>query len=196
VVSLFPIREVTNAVRLVAAVLTAALLWPAEAFADLTAPPIPRAPVAIPAALTRVSVRDASVLSAVYPIPPTVARLLPQWRAALRGALLRSALFRGGSEPALTLTARILEFARSGDTLMVFVRYQLDRPGSPTPIFTADILSDSGVTSVDDNPIVDRPGVTRNPRQVDAAVRADIVRFVGRLQGFVRVGGHLFAGQG
>lgn len=180
-------------------VLIAALLlawWPGAAFADFTIAYVPLAQAAIPAALGRVSVSDASVIRVVYPVPPTVSPLLDQWQAALQDALIRSRVFRGPPQPVLSVSARILEFARSGDTPIVFVRYRGAEVGAAMPFFSCDILTDAGVTSVDDNPLLDRSTVTRNHQEVDAAVQGNIARFVAQLEDFVRDGGYLLAASG
>ncbi len=182
--------------RLVCPILALSLFCSTAALADFIPGRIRPAPVAIPAPLGRISVRDASVLRAVYPIPTSVQRLLPQWRTALREAVVHAGVFAGGPGPALDLSARILEFARSGETLIVFVRYQLAPEASPAPLFSADILSDAGVTSIDSNSIVDRSSIVGNRSRVAAAVTANISQFIAQLEDFINRGGLARAGTG
>jgi hypothetical protein len=178
--------------------LLAFLIFPAAAMAALP-PANNEAPAAsLAAPLGHVAVRGARAALAISPLPPDLVALLPPWRAALRAALLRSGLFRAGSAPPLSVTARVLEFARRGNALTVFTRHELYRPTSAAPVFLADIMIDTGVTSTVSgiNPQAAAVGVTRDRRQVARAMRASVAAFVDRLEGFVRRHDRRFAEAG
>ena len=120
----------------------------------------------------------------IYPLPPSLPSLLPSWRSALQNALLRAGIFRGGSAAPLSLSVKVMEFALSGNTLIVFARYQLDAPGADAPVFQTDVMTDAGVTTIDNGlPILDYSArATANRHQADQAIRLNIAEFVDRLE--------------
>jgi hypothetical protein len=172
----------------------ALLICPATATANLP----PAAVTATAAALLGpVSVRKAGVLLELYPLPRELVLLLPQWQTALRAALLRSRIFRGGPAPPLSVTARVIEFARTGSTLTVFTRYEVRRQTSTAPVFRVGVMTDVGVTSTDGiDPLVDSDTALRDPQQVERAVHANIAEFVEHLEAFVKNNGPLVARAG
>ena len=140
----------------------------------------------IDAGLDGISVVPAGWPLEIYPLPPTLPPLLPSWRSALRNALLQAAVFRGGAAPRLSLSVKVMEFALAGNTLTVFVRYQLESPGAASPIFQTDVMTDAGVTTIDNGlPVLDYSArATENRQQVEQAVRLNIAEFVDRLEAF------------
>jgi hypothetical protein len=162
------------------------LLSSSIAAADLDLAGIAPAAVPIDAKLGNISVVPAGWQLQIYPLPPTLPQLLPSWRSALQNALLRAAIFRGGSAPPLTLTVEVMEFALTGNTLSAFARYQLVSPGSAVPIFQTDIMTNAGVTTIDNGlSILDYSArATENRQQVDQAVRLNIAQFLDQLEAF------------
>ena len=133
----------------IAAILFVLLLSPSIAA-------IARAAAPIDAELGAISVMPAGWQLEIYPLPPSLPPLLPNWRSALRNALLQAAIFRGGAAPPLSLSVKVTEFALTGNTLTVFARYQLDSPGAAAPVFQTDVMTDAGVTTIDNGlPVVD-----------------------------------------
>jgi hypothetical protein len=164
------------------------LFGPVPASADVTVPDIAPAVVPIYGQLGKVSVVPAGASLEIYPIAPAVEPVLRHWEAALQTALTRTAIFRGGASAPLSLQVTVMEFARSGDTLIVFARYRLHQQGAPEPIFSADIMTDAGITSTDNgiNTLVDSARIVQNPEQVKQAVRSNIAEFVDRLEAFAK----------
>lgn len=140
----------------------------------------------IDAGLGGISLAAAGPRLQIYPLPPTLGPLLPRWRSALRDALRRADIFRGGPRERLFLSVRIMEFALTGRTLTVFARYQLDRPNSAIPYFRSDVMTDAGATSIPSGiAAIDYSArATRDRRQVDRAVRGNIAEFLGQLEAF------------
>ena len=83
----------------------------------------------------------------------------------------------------MTLSVKVMEFALNGNTLSVFARHQLDSPRSAEPFFQTDVMTDAGVTSIDNGlPVLDYSArATQNRQQVDEAVRLNIAEFLDRL---------------
>jgi hypothetical protein len=165
-------------------------LWPAAAFCEGTAadvpyaatPAPPRAPTPIPAMLADISVMPAGPITWVYPVTPAAAPVLALWRDSLRDDLERAGLFSGNGPP-LSLRVRIMELTVSGNTVTVFARYQLWRPGAQQPLTDIDILTDAGVTSTYAiNPTNDSGQVMLDPRRIGDAVGLNIADFVVRLE--------------
>ena len=172
--------------------LTLASLWPAAAFCEgiaadvpvATTPAPPRAPTPIPAVLADISVMPAGPITWVYPVSPAAAPALALWRDSLREDLERAGLFSGDGPP-LSLRVRIMELTVSGNTVTVFARYQLWRPGAEQPLTDIDILTDAGVTSTYAiNPINDSVQVMLDPRRIGNAVGLNIADFVVRLEDY------------
>ena len=172
--------------------LTLASLWPAAAFCEGTAidvpyaatPAPPRAPTPIPAVLADISVMPAGPVTWVYPVTPAAALVLALWRESLREDLERAGLFSGNGPP-LSLHVRIMQLTVSGNTVTVFARYQLWRPGAEQPLTDIDILTDSGVTSTYAiNSINDSAQVMLDPRRIGDAVGLNIADFVLRLEDY------------
>jgi hypothetical protein len=170
----------------IVATLLVLLLSPPVAAADFNSAGIVRAGLPFDAELGRISVMPAGWQLEIYPLPPTLQPLLLSWGSALRTALRQTAIFRGGSAPPLSLSVKVMEFALTGNTLTIFARYQLDSPDSVAPILQTDIMSDAGVTSIDNGlPILDYSArATENRQQVDQAVRLNIAEFIDRLEAF------------
>jgi hypothetical protein len=142
----------------------------------------------VDAALAAVTVEPASRDRTVYPLPRSLAPLLPLWQAALQDAVTRQGIFRPDAARRVSLVVKVLEFSLSGNILSVFARYQLlDNPPG-TPVFSADIMSNvglsglaTGVTSLDDPAIA-----TQNRTQVIRAIQDNITQFLDQLEGFAR----------
>jgi hypothetical protein len=173
---------------IIAIVLVFLLFGPVPASADVTVSDIAPAAVPIYGQLGEVVVVPAGPRLEIYPIAPAVEPLLRHWEGALRTALTRAAIFRGGASAPLSLQVTVMEFARSGDTLIVFARYRLHQQGAAEPIYSADVMTDAGITSTDNgiNTLVDSARVTQNPEQVKQAVRSNIAEFVDRLEAFAK----------
>ena len=170
----------------IVATLLVLLLSPSIEAADFNPASSARPGLPIDAELGRISVMPAGWQLEIYPLPPTLQPLLPSWGSALRNALRQAAIFRGGSAPPLSLSVKVMEFALTGNTLTVFARYQLDSPDSAASILQTDVMTDAGVTSIDNGlPILDYPArATENRQQVDQAVRLNIAEFIDRLEAF------------
>jgi hypothetical protein len=170
----------------IVATLLVLLLSPPVAAADFNSAGVVRAGLPIDAELGRISVMPAGWQLEIYPLPPTLQPLLPSWGSMLRTTLRQAAIFRGGSAPPLSLSVKVMEFALTGNTLTIFARYQLDSPDSVAPILQTDIMTDAGVTSIDNGlPILDYSArATENRQQVDQAVRLNIAEFIDRLEAF------------
>jgi hypothetical protein len=145
-----------------------------------------RAVVPIDAGLGDISATPAGWPLELYPLPPTLASVLPLWRSALRSALLEAGIFRGGSAAPLPLSVKVMQFALTGNTLQIFARYELGSPGSFPPIFQTDVMTDAGVTSIDNGlPMLDYSShAAQNRRLVDQALRSNIAEFLDRLAAF------------
>jgi hypothetical protein len=170
----------------IVATLVLLLLSPSVRAADFDLAGIARAVAPIDAKMGNISVMPAGWPLEIYPLPPTLPSLLPGWRSALHSALLQARIFRSGSAPAMTLSVKVMEFALNGNTLSIFARYQLDSPGSAEPFFQTDVMTDAGVTSIDNGlPVLDSSArATQNRQQVDEAVRLNIAQFLDRLAAF------------
>ena len=105
--------------------------------------------------------------------------------SALRSALQQADIFRGGSGP-LSLSVKVMEFALNGNTLTVFARYQLEGPGATAPNSQTDVMTDAGITVIDNGlPVIDHSArAMQNRRQVDEAVRSNVAEFIDRLDAF------------
>lgn len=167
-------------------------LWPAAVFCEGTAmdvpyaatPAPPRAPTPIPAALADISVMPAGPITWVYPVTPAVIPVLALWRDSLREDLERAGLFSDNGPP-LSLRIRIMELTVSGNTVTVFARYQLWRPGAEQPLMDIDILTDAGVTSTYAiNPVNDSAQVMLDPLRIGDAIGLNIADFVVRLEDY------------
>jgi hypothetical protein len=78
-----------------------------------------------------------------------------------------------------------MELTVSGNTVTVFARYQLWRPGAEQPLTDIDILTNAGVTSTYAiNSINDSAQVMRDPRRIGDAVGLNIADFVVRLEDY------------
>jgi hypothetical protein len=167
----------------IVATLVLLLLSPSVGAADFGFASIARAAAPIDAKLGNISVMPAGWPLEIYPLPPTLPSLLPSWNSALRGALLHAGIFRAGSAPAMTLSVKVMEFALNGNTLRVFARYQLDSPGSAEPFFQTDVMTEAGVTSIDNGlPVLDYSVRAMQNRQLVAeAIRLNIAQFLDRL---------------
>jgi len=146
------------------------------------------APASIDAALAAVSVEPASRDRAVYPLPRSLTPLLPLWQAALEDALRRQGIFRSDATRQVSLVVKVLEFSLSGNILSVFARYQLFEVPRGNSLFSADIMSNvglsglaTGVTSLDDPAIA-----TQNRTQVIRAIQDNITQFLDQLAAFAR----------
>jgi hypothetical protein len=142
----------------------------------------------IDAALATVTVEAASRDRAVYPLPRSLTPLLPLWQAALQDAVTRQGIFRPVSARRVSLVAKVLEFSLSGNVLSVFARYQLFDNPAGNPVFSADIMSNAGlsslatgVTSLDDPAVA-----TQNHTQVIRAIQDNITKFLDQLEAFAR----------
>jgi len=130
----------------------------------------------IDAGLAAVTVEPASRDRAVYPLPRSLTPLLPLWQAALQDAVTRQGIFRPEASRRLSLVVKVLEFSLSGNILSVFARYQLFDVPAGNPVFSADIMSNAGlsglatgVTSLDDP-----TAATQNRTQVIRAIQDNI----------------------
>jgi hypothetical protein len=88
----------------------------------------------------------------------------------------------------VSLVVKVLEFSLSGNILSVFARYQLFDNPAGNPVFSADIMSNAGlsslatgVTSLDDPAVA-----TQNRTQVIRAIQDNITRFLDQLERFAR----------
>ena len=142
----------------------------------------------IDAALAAVTVEPASRDRAVYPLPRSLTPLLPLWQAALQDAVTRQGIFRPDSARRVSLVVKVLEFSLSGNILSVFARYQLFDNPAGNPVFSADIMSNAGlsslatgVTSLDDPAVA-----TQNHTQVIRAIQDNITQFLDQLETFAR----------
>ena len=142
----------------------------------------------IDAGLAAVTVEPASRDRAVYPLPRSLTPLLPLWQAALQDAVTRQGIFRPEASRRLSLVVKVLEFSLSGNILSVFARYQLFDVPAGNPVFSADIMSNAGlsglatgVTSLDDP-----TAATQNRTQVIRAIQDNITQFLDRLEAFAR----------
>jgi hypothetical protein len=172
----------------IVATLVLFLLSPPVGAADFDFAGAGRAAAPIDAKLGNISVMPAGWPLEIYPLPPTLPSLLPSWRSAVRSALLQAGIFSGGSAPPLALSVKVMEFALTGNTLTVFARYELGNPASFPPIFQTDVMTDAGVTSIDNGlPLLDySTRATQNRPLVDQAVRLNIDEFVHRIEVFTR----------
>ena len=170
--------------RIVATLFVLLLSRPIAA-ADFNPASIARPGLPIDAELGTISVVPAGWQLEIYPLPPTLQPLLPSWGSALRTALRQAAIFSGGSAP-LSLSVKVMEFALSGNTLTVFARYELDSPDSAVPLFQTDVMTDAGVTTIDNGlPVLDYSArATEDRQQVDQAVRLNIAEFINRIEAF------------
>jgi hypothetical protein len=173
-------------IRIFAITLALLLFRPVVASTDFSVNQITPAATPINARLGQISVVAAGPRLEIFPVPSSVAPLLSSWRSALRNALSRAELFREGASPSLSLSVTVMAFVRLGDTLIVFARYQLRDPTSAAPFFSADIMTDAGATSIDNEiaPLNDTAGVMHYPREVSEAVRSNIAIFVHQLETF------------
>jgi len=142
----------------------------------------------IDAGLAAVTVEPASRDRAVYPLPRSLTPLLPLWQAALQDAVTRQGIFRPEASRRLSLVVKVLEFSLSGNILSVFARYQLFDVPAGNPVFSADIMSNAGlsglatgVTSLDDP-----AAATQNRTQVIRAIQDNITQFLDQLEAFAR----------
>jgi hypothetical protein len=88
----------------------------------------------------------------------------------------------------VSLVVKVLEFSLSGNILSVFARYQLFDAPADNPVFSADVMSNvglsglaTGVTSLDDPAVA-----TQNRTQVIRAIQDNITQFVDQLAAFAR----------
>ena len=88
----------------------------------------------------------------------------------------------------MSLVVKVLEFSLSGNILSVFARYQLFDVPPGNPVFSADIMSNvglsglaTGVTSLDDPAVA-----TQNRTQVIRAIQDNITQFLDQLAAFAR----------
>jgi hypothetical protein len=146
------------------------------------------APASIDAALAAVTVEPASRDRAVYLLPRSLTPLLPLWQAALEDAVRRQGVFRPDAARRMSLVVKVLEFSLSGSILSVFARYQLFDVPAGNPLFSADIMSNlgmsglaTGVTSLDDPAIA-----TQNRTQIIRAIQDNITQFLDQLEAFAR----------
>jgi hypothetical protein len=142
----------------------------------------------IDAGLAAVTVEPASRDRAVYPLPRSLTPLLPLWQAALQDAVTRQGIFRPEASRRLSIVVKVLEFSLSGNILSVFARYQLFDLPAGDPVFSADIMSNvglsglaTGVTSLDDPAVA-----TQNRTQVIRAIQHNITQFLDQLKAFAR----------
>jgi hypothetical protein len=142
----------------------------------------------IDARLATVTVEPASGDRAVYPLPRSLTPLLPLWQAALQDAVTRQGTFRPDAARRVSIVVKVLEFSLSGNILSAFARYQLFDVPPGNPVFSADIMSNaglsalaSGVTSLDDPAVA-----TQNRTQVIRAIQDNITQFLDQLDAFAR----------
>ena len=142
----------------------------------------------IDAALAAVTVEPASRDRTVYPLPRSLTPLLPLWQAALQDAVTRQGIFRPEASRRVSIVVKVLEFSLSGKILSVFARYQLFADPAGNPVFSADIMSNAGlsslatgVTSLDDPAVA-----TQNRTQVIRAIQDNITQFLDQLEAFAR----------
>ncbi len=142
----------------------------------------------IDAGLAAVTVEPASRDRAVYPLPRSLTSLLPLWQAALQDAVTRQGIFRPDAARRVSIVVKVLEFSLSGKILSVFARYQLFDIPADKPVFSADIMSNAGlsglatgVTSLDDPAIA-----TQNRTQVIRAIQDNITQFLDQLAALAR----------
>ena len=142
----------------------------------------------IDAGLAAVTVEPASRDRAVYPLPHALTPLLPLWQAALQDAVTRQGIFRPDAGRRVSIIVKVLEFSLSGNILSVFARYQLFDDHAGNPLFSADIMSNiglsalaTGVTSLDDPAVA-----TQNRTQVIRAIQDNITQFLDQLEAFAR----------
>jgi hypothetical protein len=142
----------------------------------------------IDAGLGAVTVEPASRDRTVYPLPRSLTPLLPLWQAALQDAVTRQGIFRPDAARRVSLVVKVLEFSLSGNILSVFARYQLFGVPPRDPVFSADIMSNvglsslaTGVTSLDDPAVA-----TQNHTQVIRAIQDNITQFLDQLEAFAR----------
>jgi len=140
------------------------------------------------AALAAVTVEPASRDRTVYPLPRSLTPLLPLWQAALQDAVTRQGVFRPDAARRVSIVVKVLEFSLSGNILSVFARYQVFDDPAGNPLFSADIMSNvglsslaTGVTSLDDPAIA-----TQNRTPVIRAIQDNITQFLDQLQAFAR----------
>jgi hypothetical protein len=140
------------------------------------------------AALAAVTVEPASRDRAVYPLPRSLTPLLPLWQAALQDAVTRQGIFRPSAARRVSLVVKVLEFSLSGNILSVFARYQLFDVPAGNPVFSADIMSNAGLSSLATGVTsLDDPGVaTQNRTQIIRAIQDNITQFLDRLAAFAR----------
>jgi hypothetical protein len=142
----------------------------------------------IDAGLAAVIVEPASRDRAVYPLPRSLTPLLPLWQAALQDAVTRQGIFRPDAARRVSIVVKVLEFSLSGNILSVFARYQLFDVPARDAVFSADIMSNAGlsslatgVTSLDDPAVA-----TQNRTQVIRAIQDNITQFLDQLGAFAR----------
>ena len=142
----------------------------------------------IDAALAAVTVEPASRDRTVYPLPRSLTPLLPLWQAALQDAVTRQGIFRPEASRRVSIVVKVLEFSLSGKILSVFARYQLFADPAGNPVFSANIMSNAGlsslatgVTSLDDPAVA-----TQNRTQVIRAIQDNITQFLDQLEAFAR----------
>ena len=142
----------------------------------------------IDAGLARVAVEPAGPDQTVYPLPRTLSPLLPIWQAALQDALAKEGIFRPGAPRQLSLVVKVLEFSLSGKILSALARYQLFGVPPGSPLFSADIMSNvgvsslaTGVTSLDDPRLA-----TQNRTEVIRAIQDNITQFLDQLEAFAQ----------
>jgi len=142
----------------------------------------------IDAGLAAVTVEPASRDRAVYPLPRSLPPLLPLWQAALQDAVTRQGIFRPEASRRVSIVVKVLEFSLSGKILSVFARYQLFADPAGNQVFSADIMSNAGlsslatgVTSLDDPAVA-----TQNRTQVIRAIQDNITQFLDQLEAFAR----------
>jgi len=88
----------------------------------------------------------------------------------------------------VSLVVNVVEFSLSGNMLSVFARYQIFDDPARNPFFSADIISNvglsglaTGMTSLDDPAIA-----TQNRNQVIRAIQDNITQILNRLAVFAR----------
>ena len=155
---------------------------------NLTLASVTPAPASIDARLAAVTVEPASRDRAVYPLPRSLTPLLPLWQGALEDAVRRQSIFRPGAARRASLVVKVLEFSLSGNILSVFARYQVFDDPAGNSLFSTDIMSNvglsslaTGVTSLDDPAIA-----TQNRTPVIRAIQDNITQFLDQLQAFAR----------
>jgi hypothetical protein len=142
----------------------------------------------IDAGLAAVTVEPASRDRAVYPLPRSLSPLLPLWQAALLDAVTRQGIFRLETARRVSIVVKVLEFSLSGKVLSVFARYQLFAVPAGDPVFSADIMSNAGLSALATGVTsLDEPGVaTQNRTQVIRAIQDNITQFLDQLEAFAR----------